>query len=128
MGETRASTAAPDERTALGRWGEDLAARHLTSRGLRVLERNWRCPVGELDIVALDGDCLVVCEVKTRSGEGFGSPVQAVTWRKHARLRQLAGLWLAQHPDGFAGVRIDVVGVFRPSSGRPVLCHVEGVG
>ena len=64
---------------ALGRYGEDVAARHLLSEGFVVLDRNWRCDVGEIDIVARDGDTLVVCEVKTRSGTGFGSPLEAVT-------------------------------------------------
>ncbi|MEO7068905.1 MAG: YraN family protein [Nostocoides sp.] len=127
MGETAETTDPTDERIALGRWGEDLAAQYLTSRGMRVLERNWRCQHGELDIVAVDRDCLVACEVKTRSGVCYGTPVEAVTWRKHARLRRLVAVWLGEHPNGFAGVRIDVVGVLRPPSGRPVLWHLQGV-
>ena len=69
----------------LGRYGEDLAARYLGERGMQVLDRNWRCEHGEIDLVALDGDCLVVCEVKTRRSTAFGEPVEAVTWRKAAR-------------------------------------------
>ncbi len=129
MGETTSTTDPTDERGALGRWGEELAARYLTSRGMRVIERNWRCVHGELDIVAVDGECLVVCEVKTRTSVGFGAPVEAVTWRKRARLRRLVGVWLAEHASGgYAGVRIDVVGVLRPPAGRPVVWHLEGVG
>ena len=86
----------------VGAYGERLAARYLAEAGLEVLDRNWRCAQGEVDIVALDGDCLVVCEVKTRRGQGFGDPVEAVTWRKAARLRRLAACWLAEHPGRWA--------------------------
>lgn len=111
---------------ALGRHGEDVAARHLASVGMVVLDRNWRCEVGELDIVARDGDTLVVCEVKTRSGTGFGSPLEAVTAAKAARLRRLAARWVTDHRVRPAGIRIDVVGVFRPSHGPAVVDHVRG--
>ena len=75
---------------ALGAYGERVAAAHLVAAGMTVLDRNWRCPIGEIDIVARDGDVLVVCEVKTRRGDGFGHPLEAVTARKAARLRRLA--------------------------------------
>ena len=74
----------------LGRYGEDVAARHLVEQGIIVLDRNWRCELGEIDIVGRDGDVLVVCEVKTRSGTSFGTPLEAVTRTKAARLRRLA--------------------------------------
>ena len=77
METTGAATAAM--RQALGAYGEELAARHLRERGLVVLDRNWRCPLGEIDLVLRDGDTLVVCEVKTRSGVGYGTPHEAVT-------------------------------------------------
>lgn len=114
-------------RQALGRYGEDVAARFLIAAGLVVLERNWRCPDGELDIIAREGDVLVACEVKTRRGEGFGSPLEAVTARKAARLRRLVGRWLAEHPVRPAEVRIDVVGVLRPPRGAARVEHVRGV-
>lgn len=114
----------------VGAYGERLAARYLAEAGLRVLERNWRCAQGEVDIVALDGDCLVVCEVKTRRRQTFGDPVEAVTWRKAARLRRLAACWLAEHP-GQVGdvvdVRVDVVGVLRPRSGPARVEHLVAV-
>ena len=113
---------------ALGRYGEDLAARYLTDLGMEVLERNWRCEHGEVDVVALDGDCLVVCEVKTRRSTVFGEPVEAVTWRKAARLRRLAAAWLAEHELRPGGVRIDVVGILRPDTGPATLRHVRGLG
>ena len=70
---------------ALGRYGEDVAARHLIEQGIVVLERNWRCDAGEIDIVGRDGQVLVICEVKTRRGTGYGTPIEAVTPRKLAR-------------------------------------------
>ncbi|AEN12647.1 MULTISPECIES: YraN family protein [unclassified Streptomyces] len=115
-------------RRALGRYGEDLAARLLTEAGMAVVERNWRCRTGEIDIVATDGDALVVCEVKTRRSGSFEHPMQALTPVKADRLRRLAEIWLAQHggpPPG--GVRIDLVGVVLPGRGAPVTEHVRGV-
>ncbi|MEU7019744.1 YraN family protein [Streptomyces sp. NPDC046203] len=83
---------------ALGRYGEELAARTLTTAGLHVLARNWRCGrTGEIDIVARDGDTLVVCEVKTRREGPFEHPMAAVTPRKAERLRHLAACWLHRH-------------------------------
>ncbi|MEU1628345.1 YraN family protein [Streptomyces sp. NPDC020096] len=115
-------------RTALGRYGENLAAQRLTHTGLTVLARNWRCTAGEIDIVAADGDCLVICEVKSRRGDAYQHPMAAMTPRKAQRLRHLAEHWLAQHggpPPG--GVRIDLVGVLVPARGAARLEHVRGV-
>ncbi|MER6747537.1 YraN family protein [Streptomyces sp. PDY-4] len=116
-------------RGALGRYGETLAARRLTEAGMTVLQRNWRCGrTGEIDIVARDGDALVVCEVKTRRAGAFQHPMEAVTPAKADRLRGLAQHWLQAHggaPPG--GVRIDLVGVLLPSRGAPVVEHVRGV-
>lgn len=115
-------------RGALGRYGEDLAARLLTDAGMSVLERNWRCRAGEIDIVALDGDALVICEVKTRRAGVFEHPMAAVTPAKADRLRWLAELWLDRHggsPPG--GVRIDLVGVVLPRRGAPQAEHARGV-
>ncbi|WP_432094331.1 YraN family protein [Streptomyces sp. bgisy100] len=120
-------------RGALGRYGEDLAARKLALAGMTVLERNWRCREGEIDIVATDRDALVVCEVKTRRAGHYEHPMAAVTRRKSERLRRLASRWLAEcwlerHggvPPG--GVRIDLVGVLLPLRGAPVVEHVRGV-
>ncbi|KIX66225.1 hypothetical protein SF23_20485, partial [Streptomyces sp. MBRL 10] len=74
-------------RQALGRYGEDLAARRLTEAGMSVIARNWRCRGGEIDIVARDGDALVVCEVKTRRAGDFEHPMAAVRPAKTERLR-----------------------------------------
>lgn len=106
--------------TELGAHGERIAAAFLTDAGLRVLDRNWRCRDGELDIVARDGDALVFCEVKTRRGTGYGQPVEAVGRAKQRRLRTLAQRWLAAHDEHAPELRFDVVGVLvRPA--RPAL-------
>ncbi|MFC7218251.1 YraN family protein [Streptomyces polyrhachis] len=113
---------------AIGRYGERLAERRLTAAGMTVLARNWRCREGEIDLVALDGDALVICEVKTRSESGFEHPMAAVTLEKAERLRRLAAQWLSRHggpPAG--GVRIDLVGVLLPERGAALVEHVRGV-
>lgn len=101
---------------SLGRWGEDRAVRHLAGLGYQIVDRNWRAPErevpGELDIVAIDGDVLVVCEVKTRRHGRLGGAAGAVTPAKQQRIRSLAASWLrrdADVPPG--GVRFDVVTV-----------------
>ena len=110
----------------LGGHGERIAATYLSDAGLRVVDRNWRCREGELDIVDREGDALVFCEVKTRRGVGFGHPVEAVTESKQRRLRTLAQRWLAAHDEHAPELRFDVVGVLvRPS--RPALVtHLRG--
>ncbi|MEU7336672.1 YraN family protein [Streptomyces sp. NPDC007074] len=116
-------------RNALGAYGEGLAARRLTETGMTVLARNWRSGrTGEIDIVARDGDALVVCEVKTRRTGSYEHPMAAVTPAKAQRLRGLAERWLQEHggaPPG--GVRIDLVGVLLPDRGAPVVEHARGV-
>ena len=114
-------------RNAVGAWGEDLAATHLVEQGMVILDRNWRCDLGELDLVARHDDTLVVCEVKTRRGEGFGSPSEAVTWRKASRLRRLAARWLDEHPVSPLDVRIDVIGIVVSARSGPRLEHLMGV-
>ena len=112
---------------AVGRYGERVAAAFLVERGWQVLDRNWRGPSGELDIVALDGDELVVVEVKTRTGDRFGHPAEAVTATKLARLRRLTGQWLASHDVRPRGVRIDVLAVHAGGAGAARVEHLVGV-
>lgn len=116
--------AAKDE---LGRLGEQLAAEHLEKKaGLTVLVRNWRCSEGELDIVATDATAstVVFCEVKTRTGVGYGTPFEAVTQGKRRKLRRLGVLWLSEHGSGaYPTVRFDVVGVFVPPDGPAQVEH-----
>lgn len=115
------------QRSTLGAYGEALAARHLAAQGMVLLDRNWRCELGEIDLVLRDGRILVVCEVKTRSSLAFGTPLEAVTERKAARLRRLAARWLADHEVHPDEVRIDLVGVLVPPSGPVEVDHVRGV-
>jgi putative endonuclease len=111
----------------LGRFGEDLAARRLTDAGYEILSRNWRCADGELDIVARDGTTLAFIEVKTRSSVAFGSPAEAVTPVKAARIRRLALRWLMENRDSSAEfwpvLRFDVVSVLRRRDGPPLVDH-----
>jgi putative endonuclease len=111
----------------LGRYGEDLAVAHLKATGMQVLERNWRCRSGEIDVVALDGNCLVICEVKTRRSVSAGGPFEAVTRTKLNRLRKLTALWLAGQDRHFEQIRIDVIGVFQPPHCTAVIDHLKGV-
>lgn len=116
--------AAKDE---VGRYGESVAVRHLMGQGYAVLARNWRCDIGEVDIVARDGDCLVICEVKTRRSDRFGAPAEAVTRTKLERLRRLAGRWLAESGQHPAAVRIDVVAVVPQRRGPALVEHLRAV-
>ncbi len=113
-------------RDEFGRRGEDLAAEFLTAQGFVVLSRNWRCREGELDLVATDRTRLVVCEVKTRAGLGFGAPAEAVTAAKAARIRRLAAAWLAAHRVRWCEIRFDVVAVVCPPEGPATVEHLQG--
>jgi putative endonuclease len=115
------------DRAALGRWGEDLAARHLEAAGYELLARNWRCREGELDIVARGGGSLVFVEVKTRSGPAYGEPAEAVTTRKARRIHVLAARWLAEcRPAGRHDLRFDVISVMRRVGAEPEVLHLQG--
>jgi putative endonuclease len=112
----------------LGRHGEQLAAEYLERSGMRILDRNWRCAEGELDIVAAQRQVLVVCEVKTRSSGRYGTPLEAITRQKQRRLRRLAIRWVVAHGVLFDEIRIDAVGVLRTGTGEFTVTHVAGVG
>lgn len=114
------------ERLAVGAYGERLAVAHLLTQGMVLLDRNWRCPAGEIDIIARDGAALVFVEVKTRRSENFGSPAEAVIATKIKRLRRLAAQWLATsglHP---SEVRFDVVSVLPQPKGAARIEHLKG--
>jgi putative endonuclease len=117
-------------RAEIGVLGEQLAVEHLSSLGLVVLARNWRCRYGELDIIAADDATrtVVFVEVKTRTSDHFGGVEQAVTPDKVRRLRRLAGLWLADQDGSWAAVRIDVIGVRIGRQRSPEITHVQAVG
>lgn len=111
----------------LGAMGEELAASALTAAGMRILDRNWRCRHGELDLIAVDGDTIVFVEVKTRSGLGFGSPAEAVTYAKQRRIRMLAQRWLADSDRHWPHVRFDVVAVLVDRRREPAVTHLPAV-
>jgi putative endonuclease len=117
----------PDGRRALGTAGEDAVARWYADAGYRVLDRNWRCREGELDVVVARDSVLVFCEVKTRRGTGFGVPAEAVTFTKQRRLRTLAMRWLDAHPEARARtLRFDVASVLAPRDAAAVIDVIEG--
>lgn len=98
----------PNRRQRLARWGELKAAEMLDSKGYQVLERNFRTPYGEIDLVALKDECLLFIEVKTRSSQVFGYPEQAVDSRKGLHLVQCAEWYMQNNPTAAASYRIDV--------------------
>lgn len=111
----------------VGRTGEELARRWLERAGAEIVDRNWRCSEGEIDLVAIDGDDLVIVEVKTRQNLRMGHPAEAVTPKKLARLRRLASIWLAHNTRHVAGVRVDVIAVWLPPGQDPRIDHIQGV-
>jgi putative endonuclease len=121
----------------LGVRGEDLGVAELERRGMTILERNWRCRLGEIDIVAAEvigrRTTVVFCEVKCRAGLGYGDPLEAITYAKVRKLRQLAAEWLAQPenwPDSTrpAAIRIDAIGVVLPRGQAPSVRYERGIG
>jgi putative endonuclease len=111
----------------LGRRGENLATDHLLATGYSIIERNWRCSQGEIDIVACRNGEIVFVEVKTRSSLAYGHPLEAITVAKLARLRRLAGAWCRAHPDVRAEVRIDAIAIVAPTRGLVEIEHLERV-
>lgn len=104
----------------LGRQGEEIAAAYLEEKGLRVLERNYRTPMGEIDIVAEDGEVLVFCEVKTRADLEFGPPEAAITEWKRRQMRRMAAIYLADRGIEEHLCRFDVVAVIVSAEGRTI--------
>lgn len=113
---------------ALGAYGERVAERRLVEAGMAVLDRNWRCDQGEIDLVARDGNVLVVCEVKTRSSLACGTPHEAITDTKLERLRRLGLAWATAHHLSPSEVRVDLVAVLQDGHGAAVVDHVRGIG
>lgn len=100
-----------DRRKATGRLGEDAAAQYLAGIGYAIVERNWRCRSGELDLVAECGECLVFVEVRTRSSARYGHPAESVEGRKQAQVRRLAQIYLQMKGSRNVPIRFDVVAV-----------------
>lgn len=119
-------------RQQVGVRGEDLAVAELESQGMEILARNWRCRLGEIDVVARELEAgrstLVFCEVKCRTGLGFGAPLESITYAKVRKLRQLTAQWLATERVQADHVRIDAIGVMLIPGARPDLTHVRGIG
>lgn len=115
-----------DDRRALGRRGEDAAAAFLDRVGMTVVERNWRCAAGEVDIVALDGTTIVLCEVKTRRTAAKGTPEEAVTPAKRRRYAKLAGAYVQQTEAAPVAVRFDVITILVIAEDRALLRHHRG--
>ena len=144
-GKSTAARSGARSNQSTGAFGEEVAARRLQDQGLEILDRNWHCRWGEIDIVAverIDGQRrLVFCEVKTRTGRGYGSPLESITFAKMQRLRRLAGHWLEAHGgrsdrspgsrrSEWSDIRIDAIGVVLDFKGaaEPEITHVRAVG
>jgi len=111
-------------RQILGKRGESVAERHLIKKGYRLVERNYRCPAGEVDLIVLDGRVIVFVEVKTRSGDRFGSPFEAVEFRKQRKMARTAQFFLSQNGLHQRDARFDVVGISWPG-GKPIVEHIK---
>ena len=117
-----------EESRRLGRWGEDLAAKFLVGKGYRVLDRNWKCRFGELDLVAEGEGYLCFVEVKLRRTQRFGTGAEQVDQRKREKLRTAAELYLQTHP-AVLQPRFDVIEVLAPNglgTKNPKIRHIEG--
>lgn len=113
---------------SLGAHGERLAADYLRLQGFRLLARNWRCRHGELDLIMRDGDTTVAVEVKTRSGRGYGTPLEAITPDKAARLRRLLSEWVRESGSSPLRLRVDAVGItIEPRTHTPHIDHLRGI-
>jgi putative endonuclease len=111
-----------DDRRILGEEGERAAEKHLRRYRYTILERNYRCPLGEIDLIALDGETVVFVEVKTRRGAGHGSPLEAVDARKQRQIARVAQSFLLRHRLQDRAARFDVVGVWRDGAG--IVCEL----
>lgn len=100
-----------DYKQQLGRRGEEIATGYLRQQGYIILARNWHCPIGEIDIVAREGETLAFVEVRTRRGHRFGTPEESVTPAKQARLVELAQAYLQEMGLTDTDWRIDVIAI-----------------
>jgi len=121
-----------EKRTSIGKKGEDLAAAYLEHMGWTIVERNWRYSrVGEIDIVAVEpsrgNGTLVFCEVKAKTGTGYGEPLESITRAKLQRLHRLACAWMSTHEMGYDKVRIDAIGILAPEGGPETITHARAV-
>lgn len=112
----------------LGRRGEQLAAEYLVGLGHEIVERNWRCEYGEIDVVSRHATDIIFTEVKTRRSLTRGHPLEAITPQKLARLRRLAGAWVAANPHHPRRIRIDAIGIIARPGGRIEYHHRRAIG
>lgn len=110
-------------RRKLGQWGENVAAHHLTAEGYEIVARNWRTGRGEIDLIAQAGATLVFVEVKTRRGQGMGTPEEALTPAKAKKLFQLAQTYLYENEIDDVAWRIDLVAVELDNAGKLLRCE-----
>ena len=118
----------PHPRKALGNRGEDIAARFFIERGFEVVVRNWRCRIGEIDLIVSKGDEIRIVEVKTRRSLAAGEPEESVTESKLQRLDDLAQMYFSENGMEDSDYHIDVVSITFGSDGRPAVRHLEDVG
>jgi putative endonuclease len=114
-----------DDRIAVGAEGEDAAVRYLKKHRYTILERRFRILLGEIDVIAKDGETIVFVEVKTRRGPGFGRPEEAVTFAKQEQIRRIAQAYLAKKRCGDVPCRFDVIAVSLDAEGRPAIVHIK---
>lgn len=111
----------------IGATGETIAAQYLQHHGMRILDTNWRCNQGELDIIAEHRGQIIAVEVKTRTGTGYGHPAQAVTPAKLRRLCVLTRRWCRENHRNWAGARIDVIAILLSAGNKPAIEHYQAV-
>lgn len=117
---------APPSPIDVGRTGEAAALAYYLRSGYRLVARNWRCSLGELDLVVAKGSMLVFCEVKCRRGARLGGPYEAVTWKKQRKIRMLAEAFLAVPDRQASAVRFDVASVVLDAAGTASIFVFEG--
>jgi putative endonuclease len=117
-----------DANHMLGRDGGQAAVKYLEGCGFRILDRNWRCATGQIDIVAVERETFVVCELRTRCGTRHSTPLQVVGRTKRSSLRSMGTQWLNAHSIRFDQMRVDVVGLIFEGTGGFTIEHVRGVG
>jgi putative endonuclease len=110
----------------LGSWGEHSAAKYLIRKGYIILERNFRCRLGEIDLIALDGRTLVFIEVKTRRNRSYGLPCEAVNAQKLRHLKRMSSYYITIHHAEHRDARLDVVEILT-EGGRTYFRHIENI-
>lgn len=107
-----------------GQNGEAIALKFLKNKGYEISATNFRCRFGELDIIAFDGSCLVIVEVKTRSSDKYGCPASSVDFRKQQQISKAAHVFLTENNIVNCDIRFDVIGIFLQKSQNPLVEHI----